>query len=349
MTSGSDVDDRTALRAESARDVSMHDVAASAGVSVATVSRVLSGVGTVRTEYRERVMATVARLGYRTNRLARNLRRKQADMIGVVVTDIENPHFSEMVREVERLAYEQGYRVLLCITDESPQKQGAYLDILAGERAVGVIMAPSQADAPEIGRLLDHSIPIVAWDRHVTDPRADSVVADNATGTRIATEHLLSLGHRAIGFISGRTDLEIGGERLEGYRNAMVNAGLTPLVTYGNLRIEGGRSATMELLESPQPPTALIVANNMMSVGALHALREHNISVPEQMAMVAVDDPFWAGLLDPPLTVLAQPVRQMAATAMTLLLERIEGRRVHAKSMRFMFEMRIRQSCGSIR
>ena len=178
-------------------------VAEQAGVSPATVSRVLSGAGHVRPEYRERVLRTVADLDYRPNRLASNLRRRTTETLGVVVSDIENPHFTQMVRAVEDAAYGRGFRVLLCNTDETAEKQRAYLGVLAAERVVGVILAPSDPAGEEIGRLIDLGIPVVAFDRMVDDPRADAVIVDNAEGARRATEHLIRAGHERIGFVSG--------------------------------------------------------------------------------------------------------------------------------------------------
>ena len=148
----------------------MADVAQTAGLSIATVSRVLSGRASVAPDYRTRVIAAVAALGYRPNRLARNLRRKSTDMIGIVISDIENAHFSEMTHVAEDEAYRRGYRVLLCNTDESSEKQATYLRMLGAERPLGVILSPCDSNGPEIGELLDLGIPIVAFDRPVDDP-----------------------------------------------------------------------------------------------------------------------------------------------------------------------------------
>jgi LacI family transcriptional regulator len=328
--------------------VSMRDVALRAGVSQATVSRVLNDSAPVRAAHRERVVAAVAELEYRPNRLARNLRRRQADMIGVVVSDIENPHFTEMVRAVEDAAYRKGYRVLLCNTDESAEKQRAYLEVLAQERPLGVIVAPTDPAGGEIGGLLDRGIPVVAFDRVVDDARADAVVANNLEAARRATEHLIRGGHRRIGFVGGRVDVETGAERLAGYEQAMAAAGLGACAAGGGFRIEGGELATTRLLARVQRPTGLVVANNLMTIGALRALRAAGASVPSDVALVAIDDPFWAELTEPPLTTLAQPVRRMADEAVRLLLARI-GRAPSRSPRRavYEFELRVRRSCGT--
>jgi len=327
-------------------EFSIRDVAERAGVSPATVSRVLNGSASVRADYAERVTVAIAELGYRPNRLARNLRRQTAEMIGVVISDIENPHFTEMVRAVEDAAYRRGYRLLLCNTDEEPAKQRAYLEMLAGERVLGVILSPSNPAGDEISWVLDLEIPVIAFDRSVDDPRADSVVADNEGATRTATEHLLAAGHTGIAFLGGLPGVETADSRRAGYERAMLAAGLAPREADGGFRIEGAERAAGELLERNGEVSALVVANNLMAIGALKALARHGRRVPGDVALVAVDDPFWAELVQPPLTVLAQPVRAMADAAMRLLLERIGGQRGAARHEVFPCELRVRGSCG---
>lgn len=322
------------------------DVAERAGVSPATVSRVLNGAASVGPEYRERVLRVIEELGYRPNRLASNLRRQKAEMIGVVISDIENPHFTQMVRAVEDAAYRKGYRVLLCNTDETAHKQRAYLEMLAAERVLGVLISPSDPAGEEISELIDLGIPVIAFDRTVEDPRADAVVVDNAAGTYLATEFLIRAGHERIGFVGGLDEIETAAERLIGYERAMREVGFEPRSVSGGFRIADGRMATENLLET-EDLTALIVANNLMTIGALEALRARKIRVPEEMALVGVDDPFWAELVEPPLTTLAQPVREMADCAVELLLERIGGDRERPRRVVFDFELRVRGSCGT--
>jgi len=250
----------------------MRDVALRASVSVATVSRVLNGSETVGADAQQRVRAAAAELGYRPNRLARNLRRQTAELIGVVVSDIENPHFTEMVRAVEDAAFGRGYRMLLCNTDEQAAKQRAYLAMLAGERVAGVILSPTEAASAELRDLLDLGIPVVAFDRHVADPRADSVVSDGEGAVRAATEHLLAAGHEGIALLGGRPGVETADSRQRGYEVAMRAAGLPPREADGDFRIEPAFDAALELLERDRDLTALVVANNLMAIGALRAV-----------------------------------------------------------------------------
>jgi DNA-binding LacI/PurR family transcriptional regulator len=324
----------------------MKDVARRAGVSPATVSRVLNGAASVRPEYKEKVLRAIAESGYRPNRLASNLRRQKAEMIGVVVSDIENPHFTQMVRAVEDAAYREGYRVLLCNTDEDPEKQSSYLRMLAAERVLGVLLSPSDPAGEEIPELLDLGIPVVAFDRTVEDPRADAVTVDNRAGARLATERLLGLGHERVGFVGGPVNIETSAERRAGYEGAMRGAGFAPRSSLGGFRIEDGRTATEELLETGDL-TALLIGNNLMTIGALEALKARGVRVPEEVALVAVDDPPWADLVEPPLTTLAQPVRRMADRAVELLLGGIGGRRGEPRRVVFDFELKVRGSCGT--
>lgn len=330
--------------ADRARQVSgIRDVAKRAGVSPATVSRVLNGSAVVRPAKRDLVLGVVEELGYRPNRIAANLRHQRVQMIGVVVSDIENPHFTQMVRAIEDTAYLKGYPVLLCNTDEDPAKQREYLGVLIAERVAGLVISPTEAAAPEISELIDHGAAVVAFDRGVEDRRADAVVVANAEGARSATEHLLLAGHKRVGLVAGLSGVETAAKREEGYEQAIRSAGLMPMVARGDFRVEGGKRAAAELID--KGATAIVVANNMMAIGALRATREAGLSVPQDLSLVAIDDPNWAELTDPPLTTLAQPVRSMAAEAVSLLLGRVEGYRTRRKEKVFGFELRHRGSC----
>jgi DNA-binding LacI/PurR family transcriptional regulator len=326
------------------------EVARRARVSPATVSRVLNADARVGSSYRDRVLAAVAELGYRPNRLARNMRRQRSGAIGVVVSDIENPHFSGAVRAIEDLAYSRGHQLLVCNTDETPEKERAYLEMMLDERVLGVILSPADPSADMIATLIESGIALVAFDREVADARADAVIVDNVRGTRAATEHLLRAGHRDVAFVGGRREVETGAERLDGYEIAMRAAELEPRAVSGEFRIEPARDAVAGLLASAPRPTALVIANNLMTLGALQALGEAGIRVPEDVALVAIDDPPWAPFVAPPLTTFGQPVRRMAADAMDLLLERVHGRRDRAaRRVVHSLELHIRVSCGTTR
>jgi LacI family transcriptional regulator len=303
--------------------VSLRDVAAHAGVSPATVSRTLNDNPRVDPDLRARVQASVEALGYRPNMLARNLRRQRVNAIGVVVSDIVNPHFSEMVQEIERGASRAGYRVLVCATNESAEKQAVYLRTLADERVAGVILSPTDPHDPEITELIDAGIPVVAFDRAVSDPRVDTVMADNVEGTEQATCLLLDNGHRRIAYVGGGKDVASSQDRLVGYKRAIRSAGLSPQTAVGHFSMEGGRHAMSRLLGSEPAPTAVVVANNLMTLGAIQAAHDAGVPIPDQLALVGVDNPYWAEFVDPPITSLAQPIAAMAREAIGMLLARL--------------------------
>lgn len=329
------------------RGITISRVATEARVSPATVSRVLNGDPRVGEEYRIRVMGAVEMLGYRPNRLARNLRRQRTATIGVLVSDIKNPHFSEAVHALERLAFERGHQVLVCNTDETPEKERAYLETMIDERVLGVVLSTSHPGEPTITTLIDSGIPVVAFDREVADPRADAVIVDNIRASRMATERLLAAGHTEIAFVSGRTEVETGIERMQGYDLAMRAAGLEPRVVLGGFRAELAHDAVAEMLRSQQRPTGMVVANNVMTLGTLRALHEAGIRVPDDVGIIAIDDPPWAPFVSPSLTCVAQPIERMAADAMELLLDRVEGRRDQPRRIVQPLELRVRTSCGT--
>jgi LacI family transcriptional regulator len=303
----------------------LRDVAARAGVSSATVSRTLNGDARVDPVLQSRVQDAVKELGYRRNMLARNLRRQRLDAVGVIVSDIENPHFSEMVKVIEDEGFRVGYRVVVCGTNESGAKQSAYLRMLTDERVAGIIISPSDPAGPEISELIDARVPVVAIDREVSDPRADAVIADNVRGLVEGTQLLIDAGHTQIGYIGGRRGVETSIERLAGYQQAIRRAGLRPRTLVGDFHIAGGHAAMTRLLASPDPPTAVVVANNLMTLGAIRAAHDLQITIPDDLALVGVDDPYWAEFVNPPITSIAQPVTQMARAAISILLLRLDG------------------------
>lgn len=331
---------------EGQRPVRIKDVAERASVSVATVSRVLNGDPSVDPQFRERVRKAVAELGYRPNRLARNLRRQQMEALGIVVPDIEDPHFAEVVRIIEGIAIERGYRVMVCNTDEDEVRQAACLRMLADERVGGIVLSPADS-AGDISHLRDLGIPVVAIDRVLARAQTDLIVADNALGARLATQRLIDAGHRRIAFVGGRAELESPSELKKGYVAAIEAAGLRELLASGASRREAARVAVTMLLGGADPPTALIVTNNLMALGAMQAVRDCGLRVPGDVAIIAVDDPDWAELLDPPLSVLAQPIHTMASHAADVLIRRIRGEEFPLVHDVHPLELIIRSSCGT--
>ena len=305
----------------------MKDVAERARVSVSTVSHVLNGTRKVSEGTRGEVLAAVEELSYRQNLLAKGLKTRRTYTIGLLISDIQNSFFTQVVRGVEDEALSRGYHLFLCNTDEDPGREDEYITELAKKRVDGLMVAPSMRRGDHAGRLLDEGVPFVFVDRDVEGVEADVVSVDNRAGMRLIAEHLVGLGHRRIAMISGPLDKASGYERHLGLRDALADLGVElddSLVRFGDFRTSSGREGARELMGLPSPPTALVTANNQMTLGALLTVNEMGLSVPDDVSVVGFDDPEWAPLTGPPLTTLAQPTYEMGVKAAEMLLDRIE-------------------------
>ena len=304
----------------------IYDVARRAEVSAATVSRVLNGHPSVDPALAERVRAAVQELGYRPNALARNLRRSRTSLWAVIISDVGNPFFTSLVRGVEDVAQASGYSVVLCNSDENPEKEDNYVTVALAEQMAGVIMSPSgQPDA--VKRLLDAGTPLVLIDREVPGVNVDAVFADNENGAAEATRHLIEGGYRRIACITGPSTASTAERRLNGYRKALLEHGRPydeTLVRRADFRERGGYQAMESLLDSAQPPDAVFVANNLMAVGALECLVARGVALPDDFGIVGFDDLPWADLVRPSLSTVGQPTYEMGRTAAQLLAERIK-------------------------
>ncbi|MDQ1598862.1 MAG: LacI family transcriptional regulator [Actinomycetota bacterium] len=303
----------------------IYDVARLANVSPATVSRVLNDRSDVNPEMARRVRASVEMLGYRPNSVARNLRRRVASVWALIISDIENPHFTALVRGVEDVASSNGYSVVLCNSDEELGKERSYIDVALAERMAGVVISPSSDRDSAIGPLLDAGVPVVTIDRRLRNSPVNSVVVTNKKGAQEATRHLLDGGYRRVACITGPTRTTTASQRLAGYRAALSEAGVEhdpSLVAVADYKEAGGAEATRTLLALPEPPDALFVANSLMTMGALGWLTEAGVSIPDQVGLVGFDDLPWARLVHPRLTAVAQPTYDLGRTAAQMLVER---------------------------
>lgn len=307
--------------------VTIRDVAALAGVSPATVSRVLNDDPRVAAPLREQVLAAAGRLGYRPNGQARSLRTNATRVLGLIISDIQNPFFTALVRGVEDAASERDYSVVLANADEDLAKERRYLEVTAAERMAGVILSPASARHTRVDLLTERGIPVVLIDRRIRSAEVDSVTVNNQKAAKDAVTHLIEAGCRRIGLIAGPADISSASDRLAGYRAALRAAGLPverELLARGDFRREGGRIGARELFALPQPPDGLFVTNNLMMVGALEVLAELGLSFPGDVLVAGFDEMSWAGLA-PPLTLIEQPTYQIGRRAAELLLRRIAG------------------------
>lgn len=327
--------------------VKIKDVAAAAGVSTATVSRVLSDHPHVRAEVRDRVLAAVAELEYRPNLLARSLRAQQTNTIGLILPDIRNPFFAGISRAVEDIAYEHGMTVILCNTDENPEREALYLEVMRAEQVSGVILSSTQ----RIARLADLNldVPVVLVDRAFKNSDVDAVLLDNMSAAAELTTHLLERGYRRIAALIGDTNTT-GRERQRGYEAALREYGLAPIQSLMKIvrpRIDTGCAAAIELLEAGQPPDAILAGNSLLTAGALQAIRERNLRIPQDVAVVGFDEPLWASLVEPAITTMAQPTDDIGKTATELLLQRIAEPQRPARKVILQGELHVRASSAA--
>jgi DNA-binding LacI/PurR family transcriptional regulator len=328
--------------------VSIKDVAIAAGVSTATVSRVLADKPYVRGEVRDRVMAVVKELNYSPNRVARNLRSRKSNVIGLIVSDIENPFFQQISRAVEDVAYEQGYSVMLCNNDENPEKEILYLHLLRDENVAGIILSPTRQTADNFSATSELNIPMVVVDRRVSDAEVDNIVIDNVQAAHTITTHLIEHGYRRISAIFG-IGSTTGRERREGFVQALKAYDLQPsadLVKYANPREDDGFNTTLKMLQLPEPPEAILTSNSLLAAGALHALRESKKTIPEEIAFASFDETTWAKLVVPALTVIEQPTHDIGRTATELLIKRIQDPTRSTREITLKSKLIVRQSCG---
>jgi LacI family transcriptional regulator len=300
----------------------IEDVARAAGVSAATVSRVLNGTSRVTPDRADRVRKAAAELGYQPFGPARALRKQRTSVWVAIIADIENPFFTAMIRGIEDVAVAEQHRLVLCNSDEDVDKEAAYVDIAIADRVAGVVIAVATTDDAALDTLVDARIPVVAVDRRPARDGIDSVVVDNRLGAAQATAHLLDGGATRVACITGPNRLSTAATRLAGYRDAMTQRGLKPdnaLVRRGDFREEGGYRAARSLLDSANPPDAMFVANNLMTVGALKAIREAGRRIPDDIAVIGFDDAPWTELLSPSLSVVAQPTYEIGRQAARLL------------------------------
>ena len=327
---------------------SIKDVADAAGVSTATVSRILTDKLHVRPEVRERVLVAVKDLDYRPNRVARSLRVQKSNTIGLIVSDIQNSFFTSVSRAVEDLAYERDLSVILCNTDENPDKEAMYLDLMRDENVAGVIVSPTVQTADSFGRVAKLGIPMVVIDRRVRGAEVDSVLIDNVESAYKIVEHLIVDGHRRIAALFG-VGSSTGRERREGYARALKEHDLRPmpeLTGYVAAREEEGYKATAKLLDLPEPPDALFTSNGLLSIGAYRALRDAKVAIPDQVALASFDDSTWAPLVQPAVTVIEQPTYEIGQMATELLLKRLDEPDRPTCEIMLKGKLIIRQSCG---
>ncbi|MFC3577674.1 substrate-binding domain-containing protein [Streptomyces yaanensis] len=326
---------------------SIKDVAAEAGVSVATVSRVLNDHPSVSADARTRVLAAVEVLGYRPNAVARSLRTDQTRTLGLVISDVLNPYFTQLARAVEEQARALGYSVIIGNADERPDLQDHHVRTLLDRRIDGLLVSPTDGGSPLMLDAARGGTPMVFVDRWIEGVVVPVVRSDGSAAIHDLVAHLYGLGHRRLAIIAGPAATTTGRERVEAFRQAMAAYGL-PLpdayIGQGDFQAESGRRATERFLDLNEPPEVVFAADNLMALGALDAIRARGLRVPDDIALAAFDDIPWFVHTDPPITAIAQSTGELGHAAVRALVDCIEGR--SPKSVTLPARLVVRRSCG---
>ena len=317
--------------------VTIIDVARAAGVHPSTVSRVLNGRGELALlpATRQRVLATASRLGYRPSALARSLRLRRTFTLGMLVPNIDNPLFPPIIKGVEDTAHSRGYNLVLCNTEDSSEREDAYLRVLRERQVDGILIASSFMADSSIAELRRDRFPFVLVNRGGRAADDLAVVVDNQMGVTEAIDHLVALGHVRVGLVAGPQTTMTGQQRLAAAKSAMRRHGIrldTALVSVAEaFSQEAGYRAARRILFGVQPPTAIFGANDLLALGALRAAHEAGLECPEQLSLVGFNDMPLAEFFGPPLTTVHVPQHEMGVRSASLLISQIEGEPVETK------------------
>lgn len=331
--------------------VSIKDVAEHAGVSTATVSHVINETRFVSEKTKQKVTQAIEELGYFPSAVARGLASRKSKIVGIVFSDISNPFFTSVYKGIESFLTEQGYELTLANTGEVKATQEVVLNTMFSRQVDGLIISPTGEESPMLSRIISSHIPVILIDRGGPFSDISMVRLDNVKAAYEATAHLIADGHRKIGLVLGLSSVDTTSARLEGYKNAL-KAHQIPFeeryVVGGESRTRGGNRSTCALLKLPDPPTAIFTTNNLMTLGALHAIRELGLNIPKDIGLIGFDDHDWADIFTPPITVVRQPTFEMGVEAAKLLVVRMKAKQgdIQKETMIFNGELVIRCSCS---
>jgi DNA-binding LacI/PurR family transcriptional regulator len=330
----------------------LKQVAERAGVSTSTASRAISSTGYTSGEARDRVLQAARELGYEPDLAARTLKFRSSSILGVEIQDITNPFYAALATGINDVARAAGYVPLVIDSQEDPRREAENLRVMLQTRVAGLIIVPTLSNVGLLRRFQRHGIPLVQLDRLVPQVATDSVLADDFGGALEGTRHLIGLGHTRIGVIAGPRGLTTGRQRLAGFEQAMKEHGI-PIderyIKVSDYRSETGGRLARELLDERPRPTAIFTHNNVLAENLLGALAECQVSIPDDVAVITFDDPSWARLVTPPLTVIQQPAHTMGSVAADLLLKRIRSPSTEPALTRVELSatLIVRGSCGA--
>ena len=302
------------------------EIAELANVSIATVSRVINKSGFVHEDKIERVNQALKELDYRPNFVAKSLRSGKTHSIGLSVPDNSNPFFAELARSIEEIGYQKGYSIILCDSDYSAEKEQEYINILTSQKVDGFILVSSIFNRKSFP--INNKTPFVSVGHDIRDTCGNKIIIDYQYGGYIATRHLIDLGHRRIACITGKDRNDIIYQRVQGYRKALKENDIIvdeSLIVQGDFNVEGGIAAMKMLLKKSPLPSSVFVHNDFMAIGAIHAIHESGLKVPEDISVVGYDNIQLGSVLNPPITTVAHPLKLLAESIMDMLFRCMEN------------------------
>jgi len=330
----------------------IYDIARGAGVSIATVSRVLNNSPGVKEETRQRVLAVIKELNYSPNVMAEALTSKKTYTLGLLIPDIANPFFAELARGVEDRANFHGFNVIICNTDNKQHKESDYLRLLKQKRIDGLIYAAAETGSPGIKELTRKGFPVVLLAREIEGLDLDAVLVDNVEAAYVATKHLVELGHRKIALVTETLNIKSSRDRQRGYLQVLTEEGIIAVPEYQVFNVGSmmaGKKAAKQLLSLTNPPTAAVAFNDMVAIGIIEGVKEMGLKVPRDLSVVGFDDTIIASVTDPPLTTMAQPIHQMGSYAIDRLVGLINGEGNDAKRLVLEARLVVRRSTAFVR
>ncbi len=330
----------------------IREVAKKAGVSVATVSRVLNHPESVSATTMELVLATMKKMQYTPNGFARSLALNRSSTIALLIPNILNPLYTQIAKGVEDIAHQKGYNILLCNTEENGEKERDYLHMLIEKRVGGFILTASQLENKDLQKIKNQNIPFVMVGRNIEEIDANMVFTDYHVGAYQITQHLIEVGYSSIAHIMGSLNQIENLQKKSGYERALQEAEIilkSEYIVEGNNEIEGGYLGAKKLLKLKKRPRAIFAANDLMAIGAIDAIKTSGLHVPEDVAIVGFDDITISSFIEPKLTTISQPVYKMGLIAARLLFESIEDRQQEDGFKQKIFlqpKLMVRKSCG---
>lgn len=334
--------------------MTIRDVAGLANVSLGTVSNVLNNPSMVSAATRERVVEVINSTGFVRSTAAHQLRVGRSGTIGVVVLDIANPFFTEIVRGAEKVLRDKGYVLMVCSTDESAEREQRYLRVLEEHRVDGLIVSPVEGDLKGVAALVERGVPTVLLDHDGSSLGLCAVTVDDERGAELAADHLFRLGHRIVAFVNGPATIRQCIDRRQGAERSARRTGrshgtLLQQITVGALTIEQGENVVPALLALSPRPSAVMCANDLLAFGVLRGLAAAGVSVPDEMAVVGYDDVVFASMLSPPLTSVRQPKFELGTAAAELLLDEVTASHHRHRTVRFEPDLVVRATSAAPR